>query len=356
MRALCVIAVILNHEASSGRVPMPAFLVSLLQSLGTLGVEIFFCISGFIITSLQLEEVRQKGRVCLRTFYLRRFFRIIPAYWTFLLVIGILGAVGAIHFAPTMYFRSIFFVSNGVNLPIPEKWFCAHTWTLSIEEQYYIFLPFLLWIVLQGRRRPMLVALGILYFVTAYSEKTAWTHLPFDLGFLINFKYIIAGVMLALVWHRAAILFEHVPLIVPLILTCLLLARFAYTGLSHLTLTRLVLPSEAIVAAYLLGWCVQNRAQCGMLRWTVTQWLGRCSYSIYLWQQLFTGKPELYNPVKPELPYNLIAILACAALSYHLIERPCIRLGHRISREFVQTTPSALVPVTLGHSPRADLT
>lgn len=356
LRAFCVVGVILTHEASSGRVPMPAVLVSWLQGLGPLGVHIFFCISGFIITSLQLEEVRQKGRVCLRTFYLRRFLRIVPAYWTYLLVLGILGVIGAIHLGSAAYIRSIFIICNLGYIPILERWFCAHSWSLSVEEQYYIFLPFLLWVVLKGRRRSMLVALGILYFVTAYSAKTEWMHLPFDLGRLTDFKYIIIGVILALVWHRSEFLFHRIPLVVPLVLVGLLSTRFAYTDLAHVMLARIVLPTEALAVAYVLGWCVQNRVQCGVFRWAVPQWLGRCSYSIYLWQQLFTGKPEFYGSIKPGLPFNMIALLGCAALSYYLIERPCIRLGHRISRSSGQNAPPAIATDPLSPLARADVT
>lgn len=356
LRAFCVVGVILTHEAGSGRVPMPAMLVSCLQGLGPLGVHIFFCISGFIITSLQLEEVRAKGRVCLRTFYLRRFLRIVPAYWTFLLVLGVLGVVGAIHLGSTAYIRSIFILLNLGYIPISERWFCAHSWSLSVEEQYYIFLPFLLWVVLRGRRRTMLVALGILYFVTAYSVKTEWMHLPFDLGRFSDFKYIIIGVILAIVWPRAEFLFHRIPLLVPLVLVVLLSTRFAYTDLSHLMLARIVLPTEALAVAYVLGWCVRNRAECGVLRWAVPQWLGRCSYSIYLWQQLFTGKPEFYGSIKPGLPFNMIALLGCAALSYYLIEKPCIRLGHRISRRSDPETRASEATASLSPLARVDVT
>src|SRR5450631_373248 len=113
LRAISVLLVIVAHLVDAGRMPfLPAYLVPFFASLGPFGVEVFFGISGFIITRLHLEELHTTGRICLRTFYLRRFFRIIPAYWTYLFVILCLAAVGELSLDGGCFLRSLFFVSN----------------------------------------------------------------------------------------------------------------------------------------------------------------------------------------------------------------------------------------------------
>ena len=78
------------------------------------------------------------------------------------------------------------------------------------------------------------------------------------------------------------------------------------------------------------------------LEWPPMRWVGRISYSLYLWQQLFLVRPELriarFGPLQSP-PLNVLAVFACALASYHLIERPMIRLGHRASARLAPTLP-----------------
>jgi peptidoglycan/LPS O-acetylase OafA/YrhL len=80
-------------------------------------------------------------------------------------------------------------------------------------------------------------------------------------------------------------------------------------------------------------WCVQNPSRCSLLRWPVVQWIGACSYGIYLWQELFTGPANVYHGWNVAQSFLLasIAILICAGMSHYLIEQPCIRLGRSLS-------------------------
>jgi peptidoglycan/LPS O-acetylase OafA/YrhL len=83
----------------------------------------------------------------------------------------------------------------------------------------------------------------------------------------------------------------------------------------------------------LVLWAVANPAKCAMLCWGWVQWIGASSYSIFPWQQLFTGKANLYKGwTISALPLLLVPILACAALSYYLIERPTIRISRSIQQ------------------------
>jgi peptidoglycan/LPS O-acetylase OafA/YrhL len=340
LRALCVLAVILAHETGAGRVPMTDTLSRVVENWGPLGVQCFFGISGFIITRLLLEEQRREGRIGLGAFYLRRFFRIIPAYWTYLFVVLVMTLAGWISVTPSGFIAALAFVTDYQFYTNAQAWFIGHSWSLSVEEQYYIVFPVVLWGVLGGRRRAMFVFLGALYLLGAYLDKfTAALHLTLPVDDFTSFKYIIAGVLLALVWERVGFLFRRVTFLVPLAILVLLALRALYTPVP--LWGKLATPLEAIGVIYLLGWCVQNPGPCAPLRWGAVQWLGRCSYSIYLWQQVFTGLDAYYLRANlATLPWSLAGIFLCAAVSYHFIERPSMRLGHRLSKRLNPATLS----------------
>lgn len=165
LRALAVLAVILFHMNSSW---LPG---------GFLGVDIFFVISGFIITRL-LRDQHASGRFSYRQFYLSRARRIIPAYLA-LIVISSLGfavlltkgdfraffdsAKAALIFNSNHYFASYYdyFGPKAFELPL------LHTWSLAIEMQYYLLMPVLFLLLPDKWRRPVLVALFVL--LTAYA-------------------------------------------------------------------------------------------------------------------------------------------------------------------------------------------
>src|SRR3569833_11328 len=105
------------------------------------GVDIFFVLSGFLITTLLIKEQVKHGRVQLKLFYLRRVLRIIPLAYLFLLSLLILNitcrlGISALDFAASMLFFK--------NLPLRNEPYTAHFWTLAIEEQFYLVFPFLL--------------------------------------------------------------------------------------------------------------------------------------------------------------------------------------------------------------------
>jgi len=106
------------------------------------GVKIFFVISGFIITHLLCKEERSNGSVSLRKFYLRRFFRIIPVVYTYLIILFAVSYFyhnEIIH--SIVWFLSFFFSANFESLG--TAWSTSHLWSLSVEEQFYFLWPML---------------------------------------------------------------------------------------------------------------------------------------------------------------------------------------------------------------------
>src|SRR3954453_5101511 len=113
-------------------------------NFGFFGVWTFFIISGFLITSLLLEETASTGTISLKNFYFRRTMRIFPCSYVYLAVIGVLGLLPAIDFWHALTYT--------VNYhQFGRAWHISHLWSLSVEEQFYLLWPAVL--CYGGRRR-----------------------------------------------------------------------------------------------------------------------------------------------------------------------------------------------------------
>jgi peptidoglycan/LPS O-acetylase OafA/YrhL len=154
-RAVAITAVILCH--AFGREDTGSKINSLILSLGQQGVSLFFTISGYLITTLLLDE-RQRGGISLRGFYIRRAFRILPPAYIYLAAVATIGVSGLIHLAPGEILSAALVYNN--YWP-SRSWFTQHFWSLSMEEHFYLLWPSLL--TLSGLVRAKWLALGVIF-------------------------------------------------------------------------------------------------------------------------------------------------------------------------------------------------
>ena len=150
LRAVSIVLVLVGHVA--GTVNAPAILTPL-HNLGNFGVKIFFVISGFLITLLLLDELRRRGKIDMRGFYLRRCFRIFPAFYFFIACMMIAHAGGYLELFPGDLLHAATFTMNYHH---DRAWALNHTWSLAVEEQFYLLWPLLL--LLLGTRRALACA------------------------------------------------------------------------------------------------------------------------------------------------------------------------------------------------------
>lgn len=114
-----------------------------LDELGFLGVKIFFVISGFVICRGLVQERAKRGRISLLGFYIRRFLRIIPPLFLYVASIYCLAHFGLVERQATAVTRALTFTCNFPNVDC-GGYLGAHTWSLSVEEQFYLVIPILL--------------------------------------------------------------------------------------------------------------------------------------------------------------------------------------------------------------------
>jgi peptidoglycan/LPS O-acetylase OafA/YrhL len=286
----------------------------LLAALPSLGVELFFIISGYLITALLLREEAERGGVSLQAFYVRRLFRILPVFLAYLICLSALTAVGVIEVAPRNLVLSACFLCN-----LPGQycsWWLGHTWTLSVEEQYYLIWPGLFIVLAGWRVVGVAAAIGLL---TAAS--LVYPVAP-------GFAYIAMGALCALS-PRARSLVDALggsPLTIVFAAILLLPPFFASTPVFYNAINA----AGPLMLAVIFFAAVNGRGPfLALVKWEALRRLGLISYSVYLWQQLFLGEPSLYE--KAAWLTFPVLLAAPALVSYFAIERPFLSLGRRLS-------------------------
>jgi peptidoglycan/LPS O-acetylase OafA/YrhL len=335
LRGISILGVIVGHlvinrygTAPYADYPGPALVGA------SWGVELFFVISGFIITRLALAEYRATGDFSVRAFYIRRIFRILPPFYLYLATIVVLGACGVVGESLSTVLPAATFTCN-----FPDNgclWFTRHAWTLSYEEQFYLAFPFLFF-CFKARYGKVIVylAAGLLLFpfVQNLLHLNGLWHLAGH--FTANFSFICVGGLLAAhnKTFEALATSRYAPAIWCLVVAFLIV--FFYLDSNYfLTLNakwtyrfgNLLFP---FCFAWIVGHAARgNRIMSRLLDNFAIQFLGTISYSLYLWQQFFSGAPLHY--LKYGWPMAFPLMFVVATFSYYCIERPFIRLGRRI--------------------------
>lgn len=340
LRAIAVVMVMLFHA----RLPF---------SGGFLGVDVFFVISGFVITAMLHREQVKSGTVRLSQFYLRRFKRLTPAL---AVMVGIVVLVSAVVLSPlgpqqtvaATGIGALFLVANVVIDRSTGDYFAAaadtnpllHTWTLSVEEQFYLVFPALLllgWLLARRHQRARQAALALvagLAFISlvlaligpnAVQNTFARSLLGFYSPFTRAWEFA-AGALLALLMAKARKDLPHVRTVAGVL------------GLAGLVATLWVIPEDArmpgpwtllpVVATLLVIWAgTQGSSPVNrMLSLRPFTAIGDVSYSLYLWHWPLIVFAALLWPQTPYIAAIAAAVsIAPSIASYLMLENPIRR-------------------------------
>ncbi|HET6841832.1 MAG TPA: acyltransferase [Candidatus Angelobacter sp.] len=339
-RASAILGVILAHSLRGLSDTSLHGMTPDLVRLGQNGVSIFFGLSGFLISVRLLEEFQKTGSISLKRFYLRRAFRILPPALVYLVLLGALGWLVRLAISPGEWASSMFFARNYVPVGAGLGFYTEHFWSLAVEEHFYLLWPILLAALGQRQLRwivPILIA-----------AVSIWRNIEFHHGYLaallpgvepsqrtdVRVDSLLCGCMVALLmqipefreWSKRILQWP----VFMLLGGCYLALVMGWVNLHLSALLAASICPVLIVATVLHPQNFAGR----LLEWLPFRWIGRLSYSLYLWQQLFIigfvkGASSLEWLQK--FPVNLAALVLIALASYYLIERPLIRLGHRLA-------------------------
>jgi len=336
-RAIAIAAVLLDHGTSAFH---PQATWYPLLRTGPNGVSLFFAISGFLICSRLLEEEQLTGGISLKGFYIRRACRILPAAFTYLLVVALLAMLAVVVVTPLEWWSCIFFFRNYLPRPwIHAGWggYTIHYWSLAIEEHFYLIWPAML--AFSGRVRARYLAAGLAITVAVwrwweFHHQWLNRYLP-DLLFPSRTDVRLDGLLLGCL--AALVLVE--PRWRAWLERRLNLAVLCALGLGYFLFQ--VIPRKhtysiwesMLLAALVAGTVLHPAGVVGrVLENPAMKWIGRLSYSLYLWQELFLIPGATYPfSLLQKFPINLGMVFLMAVLSYELVERPMIRLGHHLA-------------------------
>ncbi|MBT8424509.1 MAG: acyltransferase [Silicimonas sp.] len=338
LRCLCIALVLWHHRPFlfSDATELPRIL-----SRGFTGVDFFFVLSGFLITTLLLREEDRNGRFSLTGFYRRRFFRIIPLYFLVVTVcavwwIGVRGQGEWWGYLPYYYG----FLANFLDGDIP---LLAPTWSLSVEEQYYLIWPALLLLIPMLKWRVPLVT-GLIVAIYATAEGfLPWLAVAETARARIvlpdpAYGAILIGSLVALVLHRPKgfgvvwrVLGHRAS---PLVLMLALMAAWQFLPVDLLGWPGLVM--HLLMAGVLTGLVLrEDHVLADALRWRPVARVGEISYGLYLWH-LF-GLHIGFEAAKylgfqglvagwVALPIYLAAAVVIAEISFRWFESYFLRL------------------------------
>lgn len=323
-RFLAVVMVIQSHifVYSGLKVPLLTPYLDPLDRLGELGVLVFFVISGFVICSGLVAEKKRSGRICLSAFYVRRFYRIIPPLWLYLSGLLLLDAKGIIQISPQQALTSVAFLCN---MPFPEgcSWFAGHTWTLAYEEQFYLLFPLLILAVpLINNSVRFGLAIGGLSIASVLLNRTGQL---FFGEYLMYFIFLLTGCCSALLPEHIMNRIRRMPIAVWLSVIALLLMGIGYLPVGIEKQVKAVC-YPLLILLMVLGTPTRLRSIALIFNNKRVCFLGKISYTVYLWQELVTGNYLGW------VTFAYIALVfVFAMISYRYIELPCQRTATSIS-------------------------
>jgi peptidoglycan/LPS O-acetylase OafA/YrhL len=311
---------------------------------GAHGVLNFFVLSGFLITWLLLKENERTGGISLSAFYRRRILRIFPAFYVYwFLLVGLLVFTGrAIHWPHA--WSSFFYVTNYYNAinGDPNDGF-SHTWSLAIEEQFYLLWPLALLLLRNNLVRCTKVLLGIIgtvwiyrvILVYGFDVRQSWLFASFD----TRVDSLMMGCLLAVLMKRGVLESFWRRVLswwwAPIILLALL-GLSVFDGKLLIERYRDVVgfAIEPVLMALLMAIIVAHHQRWWWrwLSWSWVKYLGRISYSLYLYQQITLDPVRKALHAFPEAVQFAAAVIVTvivASVSYWLVERTFQRFRGR---------------------------
>jgi peptidoglycan/LPS O-acetylase OafA/YrhL len=342
LRGISISLVLLGHINGTRNAPDLGFMHAV-GDAANMGVRVFFVISGLLITSLLIEEAQRSGRISLPMFYLRRTFRIFPAYYALLLVVWIGAALGKLELKDGDLLHAVTYTTN---FHYDRAWYLGHTWSLAVEEQFYLLWPAA--IVVAGLARAPFIAAGVLV-VSPVCRALIMRYVPsWRVGVGESFPTIAdslaIGCLLAFVrdrlWadprYRRALAWGGAPL--ALLAVILVLNRLQSVLAFSLTVGESL---ENLAIALLVERSIRTPGDLTgrLLNSRGLVWIGLLSYSIYLWQQLLLNRNSdaWYNA----FPVNAILVAPVAVASYYLIEMPLIDVRRKVEKRLRARPASA---------------
>jgi peptidoglycan/LPS O-acetylase OafA/YrhL len=342
LRAVSIALVIYGHTTGTRGFPITKERFGIAE----VGVRVFFIISGFLITTLLLQEINATGTVSLRGFYRRRVLRIFPAFYTYWFITLALVMAGLLVIP---YREMAYAATYTINYVADRPWNLGHIWSLAVEEQFYALWPLALFLL--GRKRAFWLAGGVLLLVPPVRVAQFFLWPTHRSGITEEFQTIAdciaAGCLLAgcrdWLWGRAS--YRRFITSWKFWLAPCAIVITSFMGAHPLLNWLIAIPVFNIAIALCIDrWTrVPHTDPVALfLNWKPVAFVGVLSYSLYLWQQPFLDRYSYHTWNR--FPINIVLAFVFALGSYYAIERPFLNLRYRGNQSVPAGRSASAVP------------
>ncbi|MBP7651985.1 acyltransferase [Candidatus Dependentiae bacterium] len=344
LRGIAIILVLFHHmpyktPAVQG---ITDYIINMFKIGGWSGVDLFFVLSGFIVSNILFKEYIKKGKINLKLFVLRRIIRIFPPFYICLAVMGL------VYYFFIGTDRNLFFKTIIVNLIYCQNYYYrnifVHTWSLAVEEHFYIILPVILYIFMKINKnsfRKFWILLVVIIFSVILARYinslvSSWfhyvkvsymyaTHLRFDglaFGVLLSYFFSFSNNQFKKIFNKKIMLLSGFILISP----------FFFLSIENSTFLKIIgfsmlYSGYGIILSYML--CLKTEKIC--LFEKIIALIGKYSYSIYLYHFMVIAFCRYSNPdVSLQNKVNIIiyffSLSVISVIAGFFIENPTIKL------------------------------
>jgi peptidoglycan/LPS O-acetylase OafA/YrhL len=295
---------------------------------GQIGVSIFFVISGYLITLLLIKEEQGEGQISLKNFYIRRTLRIFPIYYFLLVIYALLELVGLLKFSSNSWITSLTYTKYLSN-ESKGDWETGHLWSLSVEEHFYLLWPIIFKFFKKLRVSfafLIITCVTLIRLITDVSVMHLFTRADALLWGCIFAFY--NDKLVGFLRKRNA--FFHILPFLALLFVIIFKRSFTLSRHNEYgNIGTTFFGSYGLITDLCIGFIIlvsinfKNNLWFSFLNSSPLDYLGRLSYSIYLWQQIFfSSRVSGIN----RFPFNILLIIIVAYLSYNYIEKPFLSL------------------------------
>ncbi|MET3613457.1 peptidoglycan/LPS O-acetylase OafA/YrhL [Rhizobium aquaticum] len=323
VRAIAIISVVVSHLFPNS---LPG---------GWAGVDVFFVLSGFLITTILLDEIKTTSGIDIKSFYIKRMLRLLPAFAVMLIVMTAFLLITKsgrelYRFLGSVVISAAYLMNINRAFNLFEQGYLGHTWSLAMEEQFYLIWPaFLLWTF---KRKPVAWIGGLICLVTALrvylTIRGADVERVYN-GFDTHSDGLLIGSLLvffpnAMRMRELASCFVLIPLALLTGLLALAEQRTFFAPVFGWALS-------ALSAAWMIYAIPKNRMLRALLSLKPLVYVGKVSYAWYLWHFPVLVLSSQFLPRSQAILLTL-ASFGIAALSHEFVEKPFLSLKARFKR------------------------
>jgi peptidoglycan/LPS O-acetylase OafA/YrhL len=331
-RAIAVIAVILAHSSGTlSELGLGDETIKLITPYGRLAVSLFFALSGFLICNQLLREFSKNDSISLKSFYIRRSFRIFPLYFFYLIILMGLGLIAKVPVGISEVVASVFFYRNYI--PTIGSEYTGHFWSLAVEAHFYLIFPIFLLVVTPKHAIWLtpIIAFVIHCWRSIDSKMNIFSSIFYERGSIwrtdTTIDAILWGCFAAMVHFKYPD--KRLPSWVPFVVLIIFIIAVHNPTPAYQLAIGILIPM--LIVSTILN---PENLLSKFLELRPIRFIGKLSYSLYIWHVLFLfphsyPDPEWLSHLKHP-PINIVIIFSLSLASYYLIELPMVRLGKRV--------------------------